>query len=139
MRVWRYIYFVWAVLWIAGGYRMIAPERTNDYNVEWPFIVAGFVFFCIAPLLITAFRHFLGIETIFRRPSLDRTPFSRRDILQGLRLIWVTGALMSLGACFALPNADHNGVVMFWSGAAGSTGVFIGERIVYFVYAKRIT
>lgn len=137
MRVWRYLYFVWAVLWIATGYRMIAPERTHDYDMGWPFIVTGFVFFCIAPLLITAGRHFFGFETVFRRPSLDR-PISRRDILQALRLSWITGALTSLGACFALPNANHNGVMMFWSTAAGSTGIFIGERIVYLVYAKKI-
>jgi len=117
---------------------MIAPGHTDDYAMRWPVIVEGFAFFCAAPLLIIALRHLFGIETIFRRPSLDRTPFSGRDILQAFRLFWITGALASLGACFALPNADHNGVMMFWATAAGSTGLFIGERIVYLVYAKRI-
>jgi len=138
MYVWRYIYIAWGVLCIGSGYRMIAPDRTTDYKVGWPFILEGFVFFCIAPLLITALRHRFGIATIFRRPSIDRTPFSWRDILQAFRLFWVSGALMSLGACLALRNADHNGVMMFWSGATGSAGLFIGERIVYLVYAKRI-
>jgi hypothetical protein len=45
---------------------------------------------------------------------------------------------MSVGACLALPKADQRGVMMFWSSVAMSAGLFIGERIVYLVYAKRI-
>ena len=117
---------------------MIAPDSTADYKVDWPFILEGFVIFCFVPLLIITLRNRFGFETFFRRPSIDRTPFNRRDILQAFRLFWVTGALMSLGACLALRYADHNGVMMFWSTAIGSAGLFIGERIVYLVYAKRI-
>jgi hypothetical protein len=122
---------------------MIAQDGTTDFadfeKLGWPFILVVFVFFCFGQLLITALRHRFGIETIFRRPSIDRTPFNRRDILQVFRLYWVSGALTSLGACLALLNADHNGVMMFWPVTTGSAGLFIGERIVYLVYAKRIT
>jgi hypothetical protein len=138
MRIWRYIYVVWAVWCILGGYRTVAPDRTADFYMPWQFIVFSFFFFCLMPLAITALRHRFGIETVFRRPSLDRTPFSRRDILQVFRLFSVSSALMVVGACLALPNADHRGVMMFWSGVAMSTGLFVGERILYLVYAKRI-
>lgn len=103
------------------------------------FIVISFFFFCVAPLAITVLRNRFGIETVFRRPSLDRAPFSKRDILQAFRLFSVSSALMAVGACFGLPNADHNGVMMFWSSVAMSTGLIVGERIVYLVYAKKIS
>jgi hypothetical protein len=138
MRVWRYIYFAWAILCLVGGYRNLAPEHTAQFFMPWSFIVESFFFFCIAPLAITALRNRFGFETVFRRPSLDRTVFSRRDILQAFRLFWVSSALMSIGACLALPKADQHGVMMFWSSVAMSAGLFIGERIVYLVYAKRI-
>jgi hypothetical protein len=117
---------------------MLPPDRTADFKMGWQSIVGAFVFFSIGPLLITALRHRLGIKTIFRRPSLDRTPFTRQDTLQVLRLFWISSTLMSLGACFSLAIADHNGVMMFWSSVAVSAGLFIGERIVYLVYAKKI-
>lgn len=137
-RVWKYIYLGWAILCVVGGYRNLAPERTAHFSMPWWFIVEGFFFFCVMPLAITALRHRFGIETVFRRPSLDRTPFSKRDILQVFRLFSVSSALMAIGACFALPNADPSGVMMFWLIVAMSTGLFVGERIVYLVYAKRI-
>jgi hypothetical protein len=138
MRFWRYIYLVWAILCVVGGYRNLTPEHTATFSMPWWFIVECFFFFCIGPLAITALRNRFGIETVFRRPSLDRTVFSKRDILQAFRLFWVSSALMSVGACLALPKADHRGVMMFWSSVAMSSGLFIGERIVYLVYAKRI-
>jgi len=138
MRIWRYIYFVWAILCVVGGYRNLAPERTTHFNMPRWFIVGGFFFFCVMPLAITALRNRFGIETIFRRPSLDRTVFSGRDVLQAFRVFWVSSALMSLGACFGFRNADRNGILMFWSSVAMTGGLFIGERIVYLVYAKKI-
>jgi hypothetical protein len=137
-RIWKYIYLCWAALCIVSGYRNLAPERTTHFYMPWSFIVVSFFFFCVMPLAITALRHRFGIETVFCRPSLDRTPFSKRDILQVFRLFSVSSALMAVGACFALPNADHSGVRMFWSGVAMSAGLFMGERIVYLVYAKKI-
>jgi hypothetical protein len=100
--------------------------------------VENFFFFCIAPLAITMLRHRFGFENVFRRPSLDRTPFSRRDILQVYRLFLVSSVLLSVGACFALPTANQQGVMMFWTSVAVSAGLFVGERIVYLVYAKNI-
>ncbi len=139
MPVWRYIYLVWAILCVVGGYRNLTAEHTANFYVPESFIVVGFFFFCTAPLAITALRNCFGIETEFRRPSFDRTVFNKRDILQAFRVFWVSATLMCVGAGFALRVADHNGVMMFWSGVAMSGGLFIGERIVYLVYAKQIT
>jgi len=138
-RIWKYIYLCWGILCVVGGYRNLAPECTSHFDMPRSFIVVSFFFFCVAPLGISVLRNRFGIESVFQRPSLDRTPFSRRDILQVYRLFWVSCALTSLGGCFALPNADHGGVMMFWSSVAMSAGLFIGERIVYLVYAKNIS
>ena len=137
-RIWKYIYFSWAILCVVSGYRSLTPERTTHFYMPWSFIVVSFFFFCVAPLGIIALRNCFGFETVYRRPSLDRTPFNRQDILQAYRLFWVSSALMSLGACFALPRADDHGTMMFWSSVGMSAGIFIGERIVYLVHAKEI-
>lgn len=97
-------------------------------------------FWFIAPLAITALNScFYGAEMTFRRPSLDRSPFGGgRDPLQGLRLILVSCILMLVGGSFALPNADHGGVFMFRAITAMTIAFFLGERLVYWVYAKKI-
>ena len=137
-RIWRYIYLIWAVLWITSGYRMLAPDQTADFKIDWFVIVGGFLLFCIVPLASTALKCRFGVEMTFRRPSLDRAPFRRCDPLQTMRLFVATSTLMSVGACFALPNADQHGLMMFWATAAMSMGLFVGERLIYWVYAKRI-
>ena len=139
MRTWRYIYLVWALVCVFGGYRTVAHERTANALMGWPFIIGSFLFFCITPLAIVALRGRFGIENLFRRPSLDRSPFTRSDPLQAFRLFSVSSALISMGAAFALPTADHSGVMMFWASAAMSMGLFVGERLICLVYAKRVT
>ena len=74
-RIWRYIYLIWAVLWITSGYRMLAPDQTADFKIDWFVIVGGFLLFCIVPLASTALKCRFGVEMTFRRPSLDRAPF----------------------------------------------------------------
>ena len=141
MRIWKYIYLGWAVLCVVGGYSTLAPERTKGFIVGWPFIITTFFFFCIGPLVITALNTVnnrrRGIEMIFRRPSF-RSPFSRRDPLQTFRLYSVSSTLITLGACFALKNADDRGVMMFWTSVAMSAGLLIGEGILYLVHWKKI-
>ncbi len=46
---------------------------------------------------------------------------------------------MSIGAACALPKADNPGVMMFWASVAMSIGLCVGERLIYLVYAKKIT
>jgi len=137
-RIWKYIYVCWAVLCVLTGYRTLSVSRAPGF-VGWPFVVEGFIFFCVAPLAITALRRRFGFETVFRRPSLGRPPFGKGDILQVFRLFSISAALIMLGACFALPNADHRGLMMFISVAVNAAGFFVGERIVYLVYARKIS
>jgi hypothetical protein len=133
MRVWRYIYFAWAVVCILSGYRLILPDHSAYFVFGWSYIATVFLFCCLAPPTITALRQRLGFETTLRRPSLDRSPFGRRrEPLQVFRLWWVSSASASLGAAFALPKADHHGLMMFWGCVAVSVGLFLGEWLNIF-------
>jgi hypothetical protein len=138
-RIWKYVFLCWAIICLASGYRMLAPGRTGDFKaLSWSFIVAGFIFWCIAPLAVTALN-FHGLDVMIRRPSLDRPPWGGRpDPLQFFRFCRVSTILMLLGACFALPKADQGGMMMFWATTAMTIAFFIGERLVYLVYAKKI-
>jgi hypothetical protein len=138
-RIWKYIYLCWALLCLAGGYRMLAPGHTAYFtDVPRSFIVELFVFWCIAPLAITALNCY-GIDVAFRRPSLDRPPWGgRKDPLQFFRFCRFSIILMLVGACFAVPKADPGGVKMFWITAAVAVAFIFGERLVYWVYAKKI-
>jgi hypothetical protein len=137
---WRYIYLVWVVACVISGYRLILPDRSAHFVFGWSYIAETFLFCCIAPLAITALRQRFGFESIFRRPSLDRSPFGKgRDLLQIFRLYWISAVSASLGAACALPKADHHGVMMFCGTVAGSMGLFVGERLIYLAHAKRIT
>jgi hypothetical protein len=138
MRIWKYIYLGWAVLCVSGGYRELAPGRTRDFILGWPFIVAAFLFFCLMPLAITVLNRRFGVEMIFRRPSFDRPPVSGRDPLQTFRLFSVSSALMTIGACFALRNANAHGVMMFWSSVAMSAGLAMSEGILYLAHWRKI-
>ena len=139
MRTWRYIYLVWAVACVSGGYRTVSHEPTANVAMGWPFIIASFFLFFIGPLAIIFLKGRFGIENIFRRPSLERSPFTRGDPLQAFRLFSVSSALMTAGAALALPRVGHRGLMMFWVSVAMTMGLVLGERLIYLVYAKRIT
>lgn len=138
-RIWKYIYLCWVVVCLASGYGMLAPEHTAPFKgMPWSDIVMFFLFWCIAPMAVMALN-FHGLDVIFRRPSLERPPWGgRNDPLQFFRLGLVTVVSVSVGACFALPKANQGGAMWFWAMITGTVGFFIGERLVYWVYAKRI-
>lgn len=138
---WKYIYLCWAVLWVVSGYRTVASSHIVDFtNVGWPFIIANFSFFTVVPLITTALKRLLGFQMTFRRPSLSRSPFGwGRDPLQVFRLFLITATSMTIGTCLALPKADNGGVILFWACVAGSAGLFVGERLIYLIYAKEIS
>jgi hypothetical protein len=139
-RIWKYIYLCWAIICLASGYRLLAPDRTAYFRgVPWPDIAMFFLFWCIAPLAVMVLN-FHGLDVTFRRPSLDRPPWGRRhDPLQLLRLGLVSALSTLIGGCFALAKADQRGIMMFVAITAASLGFLIGERLVYWVYAKKIT
>ena len=58
--------------------------------------------------------------------------------VQPLRVSLVGVALCFVGACFALRGADERGYMLLWSYVALTLGLFIGERVVYRIYSKKI-
>lgn len=138
-RIWKYIYLCWTIIWLASGYRLLAPDRTAYFRgVSWTDIAMSFLFWCIAPLGIMALN-FHGLDVTFRRPSMDRPLWGgRHDPLQSLRLGLVSALSTLIGGCFALAKANHGGIMMFAAITAASLGFLIGERLVYRVYAKKI-
>ena len=139
-RTWKYIYLCWGILCLIGGYREITSKRTPDFEMSWSFIVLIFLFFSISPLANIKICRLFGVELAFRRPSLDRPPLDRgKDPLQTYRVFLVSSLLISLGAGFAAPKADHDGMMTFFLTAAMCLGLFVGERLIYLVHAKEIT
>lgn len=137
-RLWLIIYSIAAILTLWSGYRSLDPAETARTNADWIFIAITFVLTCLFPLGAMAYSRSIGVEQ-FRRPSLDRHPFGWwRDTLQPLRASLVTGALLFIGACFALPRTDARGVMILWFYAAFALGLLIGEKIVYAVFRNRI-
>ena len=137
-RIWPFIYLAGAILCVIGGYGSLAPAQTAGTNADWIFITITLVSTSLFPLGAMAFSRLRGVET-FRRPSLVRHPLGWwSDTLQPLRVTLASMACYLVGASFALPHTDHKGVMLFLFYAAFVVGIFIGERIVYRVYAKRV-
>jgi len=137
-KVWRFIYLIGAVACVIGGYVSLSPERTANTNADWIFVAITFVLTGLFPLGAMAYSRSRGVET-FRKPSLDRAPHGWwTDTLQPIRVSWVCMALFWFGSCLAIPRTDHKGVMVFWFYTAAVSGLFIGERVVYLVYRKRV-
>jgi hypothetical protein len=137
-RIWPFIYVAAAILCVIGGYCSLAPKRTAGTNADWIFVTITLVFSSLMPLGTMAYSRRCGIET-FRRPSLDRAPIDWKcDPLQSMRATYIGMTFCLVGAGFALTTTDHKGIMLFWFYAAFVVGLFIGERIVYLTYTKRI-
>ena len=137
-KIWPFIYLAAAIFCVIGGYGSLSQQSTADTNADWIFVSIAFVSTILFPLGAIVCSRLRGIET-FRKPSLDRHPLGwRSDTLQSLRVTWILTASFWLGSCFALPKTDHKGIMLFWFYTALASGLFIGERMVYRVYAKRI-
>lgn len=134
-RLWKGAYAVGAVLYVLGGITALKPANTAGTNADW-FLVA------VAPLigvLATGvvlpgaslwFAKRRGVM-VLRPPSLDRHPFSwRSDPLQVIRVTVLSHVFWLGGAICSLPQADHRGVMIFWTFAALTVGLYVGERIV---------
>jgi hypothetical protein len=137
-KIWPFLYLAGAVFCVIGGYHSLSPERTARTNADWIFVSVTFILTSLFPLGAMAYSRRRGVET-FRKPSLGRAPLGWwTDTLQPIRVSWVTMALIWLGSCFALSKTDHKGVMLFWFYGAYVSGMFIGERLVYLVYRKRV-
>ncbi|HWD92993.1 MAG TPA: hypothetical protein VG938_11675 [Verrucomicrobiae bacterium] len=138
IKIWPFIYLAGAVYSVIGGYRSLLPKFTAHTNADWIFVTLTFITLSLVPLGAMAYSRSRGVEK-FSKPSLNRAPLGWwTDTLQPIRVSWIWAALFWLGSCFSLPSTDRQGVMLFWFHTAWASGLFIGERIVYRVYAKRI-
>lgn len=137
-KIWPLLYLAGAIFCVIGGYRSLSPETTVRTNSDWIFVTITFFLTGLFPLGAMAYSRLRGVET-FRKPSLDRPPHGWwADTLQPIRVSWVSMALFWLGSCFALSSTDHKGIMLWWFHGALASGMFIGERLAYFVYGKRV-
>ena len=129
--VWPVIYLIGAFSASLNGYQQLQPSETAKTNADWIFVTVCFVTMLIAPSLMVAFARHRGVEE-FRKPSFTRWPLGWwSDTLQPIRLTLIGLVCNAVGAAFALPKADAQGVMLFWWFLAMASGWFVGERIVY--------
>lgn len=137
-KIWPFIYLAFAIFFVIDGYGSLSPQSTADTNADWMFVSITFVTMILLPLGAMGYSRLRGIET-FRKPSLNRHPLGWwSDTLQSIRITWIFLASLWLGSCFALPKTGYKGIMLFWFYSALVSGLFIGERIIYRVYAKRV-
>jgi len=133
-KIWPYIYLTGALAFGFIGYHSLDPARTADTNADWIFVSISFVGTCLFPLISLTICRRRGIET-FQRPSFRRQP---NGPLQSIRLFVASLFCYCVGSAIAIPATDHKGIMLFWFHAAMALGFFVGERLAYWVYAKRI-
>lgn len=138
-KIWPVIYLVLIPVTILGGYRELSPEATARTNADWIFVSITFITCVFFPIGAVTFGFKYSGKAFMQRPTWDRHPMGWwTDTLQSLRLMLVYAALAALGAAFAFPHADKKGQMVFVFLLAMPVGLFIGERLVYAVYRKRI-
>lgn len=138
-KIWPIIYLILVPFALVSGYCELSPEETAGTNTDWIFIVTTFVSLALFSVGAVAYGFRYSNKDMMRRPSWDRHPIGWwTDTLQPLRFTMVYTALMALGALFALPNADDKGRMVFFFLIAVTAGVFVGEKLVYAIYRKRM-
>jgi hypothetical protein len=139
MKIWPVIYLLLIPLVIFSGYRELRPEETARTNADWIFVTITFVGGSVFPLCAVAYSFNYSKKKILQKPSWDRHPLGWwTDTLQSLRISLVYSALFAFGALLALPGADEKGRMIFFWLVAMAAGLFVGERLVYAVYRKKI-
>jgi hypothetical protein len=139
MKVWPVIYAVLIPFAVYSGFRGLRPEATAGTNPDWIFASITFVLLSLFPLGAAAYGFRYSKKEAMQRPSWDRHPLGWwTDTLQRLRFCLIYTSLMALGAAFALPSADEKGRMMFLFLVAMPAGLFVGERLVYAIYRKKI-
>jgi len=138
-RIWPIIYGVLIPIMIFSGYQDLQIEVTEKTNADWIFIGAAFVLTALAPIGLVAYGFLYSKKESMRKPTWDRHPIGWwTDTLQPLRVTLLLTALYTLGAAMALPNAGKKGVMIFIFYSASTAGLFIGERLAYLVYRRKI-
>lgn len=138
-KLWPWIYAVLMPLCGYGGYRMVRDAGEMPSGVNPAAVAVAFVASTIAPLLLVAYGFSYSRKDKMRRPSWDRHPFGWwTDTFQPLRVSMVFCLAYAAGAALALTAAVEKGRMSFFLLAAIATGIFIGERLVYVIYRRRI-
>lgn len=138
-KAWPTIYAVLIPVIIALGYTSLSPERTAGTDVDWILVSIVFVVLVFFPLGAVAYGFSHSKKETLQRPTWDRPPIGWwTDTLQPLRVTLAYLILFAIGETFALADADEKGRMMFFLFVAMAAGLFIGERLVYAFYAKKI-
>ena len=136
--LWRCLHAILILGAIPGGYHGVRWPR-GSVTLGWFPVALGFVIFSIAPLLLVAYGFLHSRKETIRRPTWDRNCFRWwTDTLQPLRLSVVLCLAQAVGGAFALHAAGERGRMWFHVLAAIAAGIFIGERLVYAIYRRRI-
>jgi hypothetical protein len=138
-RVWKSFY---TIIFCAGpiqGYYSGLTERAKTTNAGWIFVAIIFVIMLAFPVMAMAYSRLRGVAT-YMRPSFNRWPFGWwSDTLQPIRVTVVWSMLYALGAVLALLRVDHQEALFVWFYVAWALGLWLGERLIYWVYADRIS
>jgi hypothetical protein len=138
-KLWPVIYAILIPIVIISGYRALSQEATAGTNVDWIFVTVAFVGLVAFSLGSVTYGFRYSKKEKMKRPTWDRHPIGWwTDTLQSLRFCWVSMALYAFGALFAFRRADEKGRMMFFFLVAMPAGLFVGERLVYAIYGKKI-
>jgi hypothetical protein len=137
-QIWPFIYLLGGSLCFYGGF--IGPRHAQvSENIDLLAIMGGFVLTLVAPLALFAYGIHFSKKAVMPRPSFDRHCFGWwTDTLQPLRVSVLVSVLKTLGALTAVLMGGGQSQKLVHVYVACSIGIVIGERLVYWVYKKRI-
>lgn len=134
-KLWFVIYIIGGVFCLFGGFTGLSAEATENTNPDWIFISIGF----IGTLLFPSGSLLFSKLERFQRPTFSRSFIKwSSDPLQSIRFVVISTALYATGAIIAIPNADTTGKLMGYFYIAIALGIFLGERLAYILFRKRI-
>jgi len=137
--IWLFTYVIFAPITVYSGYSEMSPNAVAGTNADWFFIAVTFIGCAIFPAGAVAFGLAYSRKEAMPTPTWDRHPFGWwSDTLQPLRISLIYSVLYAIGAAIALPTSDHKGRMIFFFLSAIAAGLFVGERIVYVIYRKKI-
>ena len=137
--IWRIIYIIFIPIAVYSGYSQMSPAAVAETNADWVFVAVTFIGCVIFSVGAVAFGFTYSKKEKMPIPTWNRHPFGWwSDTLQPLRISLICSVLYVMGAAVALPNSDYRGRMIFFFLAAMASGLFVGERVVYVIYRKKI-
>jgi hypothetical protein len=136
--VWPVIYLVGGLYCVYGGF--VGPLQLLSYSdIDWVAITVGFVMTLIMPLGLFAYAAHYSKKATMQQPSFDRHPFGWwTDVLQPLRVSVLGTVLQTFGFLMAFFSGGGEPPMVIYLSVTLSTGIVLGERLVYRVYKARI-